>query len=89
MLEKENAAQAESTGRPATFGEKAVGLSFNPGGSDDVNKIKKSFADIIDVLDKLRSRDPLNKEVNRMLSVAITESQSAQMWAVKAVTWQH
>ena len=27
-------------------------------------------------------------EVKRMLSIAITELQSAQMWAVKAVTWK-
>ena len=28
-------------------------------------------------------------EVSRMLSVAITDAQTAQMWAVKAVTWQY
>ena len=43
-----------------TFGEKAVGLSFNPSGDD---------------------------AVARRASVAITEAQTAQMWAVKAITW--
>ena len=28
-----------------------------------------------------------SQEVKRMLSIAITDLQSAQMWAVKAVTW--
>jgi len=27
-------------------------------------------------------------EVKRLCSVAITEAQTAQMWAVKAITWQ-
>lgn len=27
-------------------------------------------------------------EVKRMASVAITEAQTAQMWAVKAITWR-
>ena len=29
-----------------------------------------------------------DNEVKRMASVAITELQTAQMWAVKAITWQ-
>jgi hypothetical protein len=38
-----------------TFGEKAVGLSFNPGSNPAVNACKKSFADVIDNLNELRS----------------------------------
>jgi hypothetical protein len=40
----------------------------------------------VDILNDLRSatRDP---EIKRMLSIAITDAQSAQMWAVKAITW--
>lgn len=70
-----------------TFGQKAVGLTFNPGGSEVVDKIKHQYADIIDYLNDLRaiSRD---SEVHRMLSKAITDTQTAQMWAVKAVTWR-
>ena len=69
-----------------TFGQRACGVSFNPGGNIDVNIIKANFADVIDELNYYRnsSEDP---EVKRMLSIAITESQTAQMWAVKAVTW--
>ena len=70
-----------------TFGQKAVGLSFNPGGSETVNQIKSQYAGIIDTLNDHRSAatDP---EVKRQLSVAITEAQTSQMWAVKAVTWR-
>lgn len=70
-----------------TFGEKAVGLSFNPSGSTVVNNIKKQCAAIIDGLNAERN-STTDPEVKRMYSVAITEVQTAQMWAVKAVTWR-
>ncbi|GGH42971.1 hypothetical protein GCM10007423_40000 [Dyadobacter endophyticus] len=70
-----------------TFGQKAVGLSFNPSGDDAVGKAKQIFADAIDQLNDLRSTTT-SGEVMRMASVAITEAQTAQMWAVKALTWK-
>jgi len=73
--------------RELTFGEKAVGLTFNPSSLKEVDEIKGLYAEIIDVLNNLRNKAP-SGEVKRMLSVAITDSQSAQMWAVKAVTWR-
>ena len=73
--------------RELTYGEKAVGLSFNPGGSELVNQIKTEFAKIIDTCNALRAGTE-SAEVKRMMSVAITEAQTAQMWAVKAATWK-
>lgn len=72
--------------RESTFGEKAVGLSFNPSQNEVVKEIKLDFARAIDTLNDLRTttEDP---EVKRMYSVAITEAQTSQMWAVKAATW--
>lgn len=69
-----------------TYGQRAVGLSFNPGNNSAVHEMKLRFAGIIDELDLLRgsAREP---EAIRLLSIAITEAQSAQMWAVKAITW--
>lgn len=69
-----------------TFGQKAVGLSFNPSNDDKVGQIKLKFAELIDHLNNEREATD-NQEVKRMLSIAITDLQSAQMWAVKAVTW--
>lgn len=69
-----------------TFGEKAVGLTFNPSSSVPVQQIKERFAAVIDTLNDYRNATE-DGEVKRMLSVAITEAQTAQMWAVKAVTW--
>ena len=70
-----------------TFGERACGMSFNPNGNLDVAAIKSAYAIVVDGLHQRReaSTDP---EVKRMLSIAITETQTAQMWAVKAVTWK-
>ena len=70
-----------------TFGQKAVGLAFNPSGDDAVAKCKQIFADAIDQMNDLRNSTTSN-EVKRMASVAITETQTAQMWAVKAITWK-
>lgn len=73
--------------RELTFGEKAVGLKFNPGGDSAVDTIKKYYAQIIDDMNSLRSGTE-SSEAKRLYSIAITEAQGAQMWAVKAVTWK-
>jgi hypothetical protein len=72
---------------PPTFGEKAVGLSFNPSGDSEVEACKREFAAVIDRMNNLRERTT-NVEMKRMASIAITEAQTAQMWAVKAITWR-
>lgn len=74
--------------RELTFGEKAVGLTFNPSGDALVQGIKEQFAKVIDTMNTARELSN-NSEIFRMLSVAITEAQTAQMWAVKAVTWKN
>lgn len=70
-----------------TFGQKAVGLTFNPGNNLDVDACKREFAAVIDRMNDLRNNSH-DAEIKRMASVAITEAQTAQMWAVKAITWQ-
>lgn len=70
-----------------TYGQKAVGLSFNPSANTEVDKCKAIFANAIDQLNDLRN-ETTAPEVKRMCSVAITDAQSAQMWAVKALTWK-
>lgn len=77
----------QGTTRALSYGERAVGITFNPGGNPAVEDCKKRFAAIIDDMNNLRSATE-NPEVKRMCSVAITEAQTAQMWAVKAITWR-
>jgi hypothetical protein len=71
-----------------TFGEKACGVTFNPSNDDMVQKLKQAFADLVDTCDDLRLKSN-NSEEKRMLSLAITDLQTAQMWSVKAVTWKY
>lgn len=73
--------------RELSFGEKAVGLTFNPSNNPEVDACKRGFAAVIDQMNDLRTASE-NPDVKRMASVAITESQTAQMWAVKAITWR-
>lgn len=77
----------EDTQRELTYGEKAVGLTFNPSNDANVQKVKELYAQIIDLCNELRT-EAGQGEKGRLLSVAITEAQTAQMWAVKGVTWQ-
>ena len=76
-----------SENREMTFGEKAVGLTFNPSNNAEVDACKREFAAVIDRMNALRNSTD-NTEIKRMASVAVTEAQTAQMWAVKAITWQ-
>lgn len=70
-----------------TYGQKAVGLAFNPSGDPVVRRIKELYADIIDLMNTARDAAE-GGETARLCSVAITEAQGAQMWAVKAATWR-
>ena len=76
----------EDVKRELTFGEKAVGLTFNPSNNEDVDKVKKLYAQVIDILNEIRGEE--RNERARLCSTAITKAQGAQMWAVKAITWK-
>jgi hypothetical protein len=71
-----------------TYGEKAVG-SFNPNGDPAIEEIKFGYAKLITMLHRDIICDvtaPQNKKV--MAEKAIDHAMTAQMWAVKAVTWE-
>jgi hypothetical protein len=79
---------SEAETRQLTFGERAVGLTFNPSGDPKVAKLKELYAEIIDICDESRQALMGGSEAHRLYAVAITEAQGAQMWAVKAATWK-
>ena len=74
--------------RELTFGEKAVGLSFNPSGDPAVNNVKHGFAHLIDLMNDFRSLESTQQGAKRHASTAITQMEDAQMRAVKALTWK-
>jgi hypothetical protein len=67
-----------------TKGEYRVGISFNPGGNEMVNRIKRAAADLIDMVLEEIPDEPT--EVIRLKALAATHIEDAAMWAVKAVT---
>ncbi len=75
--------------RSLTFGEKAVGITFNPGGKPEVETIKRKAADLIDELNNQMESGDKNGEQIAQFKLAIRKIQEGQMWAVKAATWQY
>ncbi len=73
--------------RELTFGEKAVGLNFNPSNDPKVQEMKVAYAKIIDTLNDLRNGSE-SQEQKRHCSIGITDAETAQMRAVKAITWK-
>lgn len=75
---------------PLTFGQRAVGLTFNPGNNLEVDRCKRIFAQAIDQMNDLRTAASAVGEagIARHASVAITMIEDAQMRAVKAITWR-
>ena len=63
-----------------TIGEQRVRITFNPAASSDVDVIKNKSAELIDLCEKLKAKDP------RLASLAQTTYEEAAMWAVKAAT---
>lgn len=74
-----------------TFGQKAVGITFNPGGMPQVNAIKEKSAILIDELATQREAAKMNNnsEMIAQFTLAIRAIQEGQMWGVKAATWQY
>ena len=84
----------ENAGRPQTFGEKAVGITFNPSGSDEVYEAKMLAAKQIDLLEKVHNKvtddgKAMSSWVRNVLRTqAFNLLVSAQMALVKYITWK-
>ena len=82
-----------------TLGEQRVRTTFNPSNESVVDRIKQKSAELIDLLQAVRS-DEVSKtydktpeqlqaqsgEKLRLISLAQTSYEEAAMWAVKAAT---
>jgi predicted MarR family transcription regulator len=71
-----------------TEGQYRVGISFNPSNKPEVDAIKATIADLIDQLNTFGAMATQldNSGAARCASIAMTELESAAMWAVKAFT---
>lgn len=78
------------TGEALTFGQKAVGLTFNHGEgaiAQQIHEAKKTCAVAIDQMNDLRGASTSN-EYKALSTIAIRKLQDAQMAMVKAITWK-
>lgn len=77
-----------------TKGEYRVGIDFNPSANDLVTRIKRSAADLIDLITSVQAGDnPLSTEAiiwerDRLIGKACDAIEEGAMWAVKAATKQ-
>ncbi len=78
--------------RELTYGEKAVGLTFNPSGDPTVRKVKELYAQIIDLCNDMNTpalpAGGTDRMRNTLVETAIAQAILAQMAAVKLVTWK-
>lgn len=80
-------ASMSEDGRVLTYGEKAVGITFNPSGDASVQKVKELAAQMIDTLVNSIVGD--NSELRADLyRQAVRDVIAAQMMAVKAITFK-
>lgn len=72
-----------------TFGEKLVGLTFNPSNDDKVGRAKRLCADLADLLNDENEARKSDQFSQRLFSHAICEILNAQMNVVKVLTLKY
>lgn len=74
---------------PMTFGEKLVGLTFNPSNDDKVSKAKRLCADLADLLYEDQKNSETSELKNILLPATYAEILNAQMNVVKVLTLKY
>lgn len=77
--------------RQLTFGEKLVGLNFNPSNDDSVSKAKKLCADLADLLhtEMYKGQGEVTELQSRLYAHTVGEILNAQMNVVKVLTLKY
>ncbi len=65
-----------------SIGKTRVRTTFNPSADSTVDQIKQKTAELIDLCETVKLKDP------RLVALAQTTYEEAAMWAVKAATAQ-
>lgn len=74
--------------RELTFGEKRVGLTFNPSKLPQVDEVKRTAAFLIDYFKEFQDK-ATNPEIKRALAEAMTNIETGCMFAVKGLTYPY
>lgn len=75
--------------RKLTFGEKLVGITFNPSNDGDVSEIKTKIAEVANLLNTRNSQNERSELSDPIYLAAITSLLEAQMMSVKYVTLKY
>lgn len=76
--------------RELTFGEKLVGLTFNPSGDERVNRAKEICAELADLIyQDYDDREEVTDFYDYLYEHAVGEILNAQMNAVKVLTFKY
>jgi hypothetical protein len=90
MIQDLNATSGQSTSTPTlSFGQKLVGITFNPSNLDNVSKAKSLFAEAADLVEQeFRNRE--QSEIGGILySATMSKILDAQMNVVKLLTLKY
>jgi small-conductance mechanosensitive channel len=68
-----------------TLGEKRIRTTFNVSGDSEIDKVKQTFAKMIDALEELKKDAPPEKI--RIAALTQTELETACMYYVKVLTY--
>jgi hypothetical protein len=98
ITQKPQSLPNEHANRALSFGEKAVGLTFNPSGDDKVGQAKQMMANVIDLLEQDHQEKVTNNTGggvpssswvrNVLRTAAFNAVVTAQMAVVKYLTWK-
>jgi hypothetical protein len=77
---------SDKPNRELTFGEKLVGLTFNPSGDEKVTKAKQLCAELADLLTEVNNSQESSYLSNTFYGGAIRRILDAQMYSVKFLT---
>lgn len=75
--------------REMTFGEKLVGMTFNPSNNNDVTKAKQLCAELADLVHKTRQGGETTELESQLYNHTIGEILNAQMNVVKLLTFKY
>ena len=89
QIENLKSLRSEAPMQPMTFGEKLVGLTFNPSNDDKVSKAKRLCAELMDLVNEARHDREQTELESYLYPHTIGEILNAQMNVVKVLTLKY
>lgn len=88
VLNSQNITSDNGNSRALTFGERLVGITFNPSNDDKVAKLKSLFAEAANIINEDHITHMEDFTRNILFNHTVGELLNAQMNCVKLVTFK-